>query len=131
MCLVCMRLAEGSLHTLRADSAAVLGGWRRTALISAPQPWPAPRRWLCAGTRIGITLLISFKGMGCQAYDLCRGSGTVLLSRGGRAARRRALFDGPFSEARMDRVAQPSRGEASYGRAEAPEYTGIPSQNST
>jgi len=30
------------------------------------------------------------------SYDLCRGSGTVLKSQGGRAARRRALFDGPF-----------------------------------
>ena len=55
------------------------------------------------------------------AHDLCRGSGTVLLSRGGRAARRRALFDGPFCDARTDGVAQPSRGEALYGRTEAPE----------
>ena len=47
------------------------------------------------------------------AYDLCRGSGTVLLSRCGRAARRRALFDWSV-HAKRQRTELHSRAEAKH-----------------
>ncbi len=52
--------------------------------------------------------------MECEACDLCRGSGTVLLSRCGRAARRRALVRWSV-QAKPERTELHCRAEAKHG----------------
>jgi hypothetical protein len=108
----------------------IAGGVDLGVYLTRP-PCPAPRRRPCpCACSETSSLICLYKGMGCLAYDLSRGSGTVLLSQSGRVSRRRGLSAVPSCSHRMEQVPQASGGEALHGRPEAPEYAGIPSHYS-